>query len=114
MQRELERYPPTTLDAAMRLAERIDAIDYKYSSSVRNDDSSLAEQEQPWQSSAQQDSGPAPMELGTMYGHQRLSDADRDKLRVERRCFYCHEPGHIKITCPKRRHDSRANSEQRQ
>lgn len=35
VQRELERYPPNDLHEAMRQAERIDAIDYKYSEGSR-------------------------------------------------------------------------------
>jgi len=108
VQRELERYPPPDLHEAMRQAERIDAIDYKYSSSSRNHNShSRRGHDGPWRSSTAQSSGPVPMELGALQIQQRLSDAERDKLRKENRCFFCREQGHTKFFCPKKKQQGR-------
>jgi hypothetical protein len=58
-----------------------------------------------------------PMELGVIqHGTQRpgtsrqhaqqyrpkLTDADKERLRSEGRCFYCKEQGHIAFRCPKK------------
>lgn len=55
-------------------------------------------------------SGATPMELGAIhpgastsgaaYPRNQLSNAERDKLRREGRCFYCRELGHVADRCP--------------
>ena len=107
VQRELERYPPSSLEDAMRQAERIDSVDFKYSSRKQGN-SGGAQHERPWRNSSSQGSGPVPMELGAIDTKQRLSDADREKLRRENRCFFCREQGHTKFFCPKKKQGNRA------
>ena len=110
VQRELERYPPSNLADAMRQAERIDAVDFKYSSRKAGN-SSGGQQDRQWRSNSGQHNGPAPMELGAIDSNQRqrLSDADREKLRRENRCFFCREQGHTKFFCPKKQNSNQPN-----
>ena len=113
VQRELERYPPQTLEAAMRQAERIDAVDFKYSSRKQSN-GGRGEQDRQWRSNGGQNNGPVPMELGAISGnqHQKLSEADRAKLRHENRCFFCREVGHTKFFCPKKKQSNRPENAQ--
>jgi hypothetical protein len=104
VQRELERYPPTDLYEAMRQAERIDAIEFKYSRNVQKfrERTNIAHGFGP---GASHSNGPVPMELGAVSTrkYQPLSDRERSQLQERKACFFCREPGHTKYFCPKLR-----------
>lgn len=91
-QRELELHPVTTVEAAIRVAERVDAFDYRNKSTRRL----------PAFGSFPRQTEAVPMELGAMVQRKRLTDAERDKLRLEGKCFYCRNGGHIALNCPER------------
>ena len=116
IQRDVLIQRPQTFDAAVIIAETIDAIDFRMhrksprlatSSSLNITHSSgpsrpyaAASAPRPYAVAAPAP-GPTPMEIGAV---QRgpLSPADRERLRRTNGCFYCRKPGHLLSNCPTR------------
>ena len=117
VQRELERYPPTDLYEAMRQAERIDAIDFKYSRSSQKS-RERSNFNPGFRQSAPHSDGPVPMELGALNVNQQwggqLSERERAELRAKGACFFCRGPGHTKFSCPNRNTKGQGNARPRQ
>jgi hypothetical protein len=105
IRKEVELKSPATFKEAVSLAERIDSLPYKgsYSSTPVKP---------PYRASS--NSGPTPMELGTMETRQnnnrdsgrsrypKLTAAERQHLRNINGCYYCRKPGHLIQDCPDR------------
>ena len=53
--------------------------------------------------------GPIPMEIDSN-SCTTLTDQDRDRLRKEGKCFYCHEGKHLAVNCPSRRPKPKINT----
>ena len=88
VRKEVELREPTTLNDAVRIADRVDAVTYYY-----------GRQEQMGPKS--ESSGPTPMEVDAIQ-RRGLSKADREQLQKTGKCFQCREPGHIARHCPRR------------
>ncbi len=98
IQRELELRPPATLQEAISIAERVDAVDYRMSR--RQGMNNFTPRRPPL------NSGPAPMQVDAITGRQpyvKLTEAARAQLRAEGKCFYCREKGHSAFDCPKKK-----------
>ena len=110
---EVDIQEPKTLDKAITLAERLDAI-------FRSSHSSAQFHRHAAMSRGSQGRGrgPAPMELGYAGGNGergrsgyrgtpsrrpgQLSPQEKERLIAEGRCLYCKEHGHIARNCPKK------------
>lgn len=95
VRRELERYPPVSLSEAIRIAERIDAIDFKFSRGAGQH----GEPHQPGAVTEQME-GPVPMELGNLQRDSpRNAAAQRIAGQDHHRCYNCNRPGHRIYDC---------------
>ena len=105
-QRELELHRPVNLEDAIERAERVDAVDYRQRQRMNRDN--FAPRRLPY-------NGPTPMELGAItHPHAELgaitapnrqaalTTTEKARLRQEGKCFYCREPGHVALQCPKK------------
>ncbi len=92
-QRELVLHPVGTLNEAVRIAERVDTIDFRVSRLARR----LPEAHHVTRAIEA-----VPMELGAILQRKKLTAQERARLRQEGKCFYCREPGHLALQCPKR------------
>jgi hypothetical protein len=81
---------PKTLLAAQGLADTADAIQFQYQSPRRT----YFENNRPYRNN---DLGSVPMEVDVI---NKLTDAERERLRREGRCFRCRRPGHLSSQCP--------------
>ena len=122
VRRELERYPAVSLSEAIRVAERIDSIDFKFSRGAAGEYQPEAEQLWERQTAKEpQREGPVPMELGALrQGGQRGAAAQQPKrcfncdqpghfsaqCQQQRCCFKCRQPGHFSAQCPQRRNNT--------
>jgi len=88
---EVELREPSTVNEAIRIADRYDAISFKY----------LKQKFEPAKKHSDHTttSGPTPMELDSSKYH-KLTDKEKDKLKKEQACFYCRKPGHMISACP--------------
>ena len=103
--KEVEMEDPYTLDRAMEIADRTDAvmygsrpdIDYKNRNPTyqRYQDNRQGQYDR----SSQHD---RPRKLDAVQ-HKRLSPADKTRLLKNGACFICQEKGHLAKDCPKRR-----------
>lgn len=81
---------PATLAEATQLAIQTDSILWQVKKGPN-----LVERGT-FRQATHQNTGPAPMELGTMENH-------RERPNSSIRCFYCKRMGHMKKDCPKRK-----------
>ena len=106
IRKEVELRDPSTLDEAVKMAERADVIEMSYRTNRRNgfynggynggfkgrtfNDSRVP---------PNRDNGPVPMELGAVQGSQgqRRERKPRDMSQIE--CYNCHKKGHYKFQC---------------
>jgi len=103
VQREVELRDPQTFEEAVRIAERVDAINFR-NRGVRP---AVWNPTPPTTVVAQQ---PTPMEIDALQGP--LTPQRRQLLARKGLCFYCREPGHQIGDCPKRQ-NSGANKPRR-
>ena len=82
----------TSLNDAMRDAERVESAHKRLNKNPRTD--------QPPRNKQGQDQGPTPMDIGNLQ-LKKLSPAERDQCRKEGRCFRCRQKGHMASKCPK-------------
>ena len=102
VQREVELRDPTTLDEAVRIAERVDAIDFRSRSPQTTGFLRGAPiQKQP---AIVHDIKPTPMEIDVLAKPkvQPLTPLERERLRKVGGCFYCRQLGHMIGECPSR------------
>lgn len=104
IQREIELRQFSTLEEIMQAADRLDTIDFRF------------RREPAFPTGRHVPQGPTPMELGSMQAPWSEEDADallamrgkpltaddRARLRKMGACYYCKEPGHIAVNCPKK------------
>lgn len=102
VQREVELRDPTTLDEAVRIAERVDAIDFR----SRAPQTTWAQRVAPIQKQPAivHDIKPTPMELDVLARPkvQPLTFSEKERLRKVGGCFYCRQLGHMIGECPSR------------
>jgi hypothetical protein len=85
---------PATFEDAVHVAMQIDDILYSH----RRD---MSYRSPP--SSTSVPNGPTPMDLGNVETKRHaLNDKERQELRRKGACFYCREPGHVALHCPKK------------
>ena len=110
---QVELRGPTNFHEAAAFAERADAVITRVAG---HNVQKSGPQKQKWGYSqrppaqtqtggghtAQGSGGPEPMELGTA-SRRSLSRAEYEKLRSERACFICKQPGHIARNCPQKK-----------
>ena len=94
VRKELEIREPTSLVEAIRIAERLDAVEYSF----RSREPFFFKPDQHTAPHVQS-SGPAPMDLGNINTSQPPNPSARN-TRKSNECWYCHQPGHIAINCP--------------
>ena len=87
---EVELREPSTLNDAIRIADRYDTITFKYQKQKVDQVKKLS-------SDAYLD--PAPMDLD-INKYRKLTDKEKDKLRQDQACFYCRQSRHLISTCP--------------
>ncbi len=104
---------PATLRDAMRIAERLDRVQYPQEGERSSSDTDEYEEfvgnttqvADPFVMPS--DDGPTPMELGAIMARRgrKLTDAERSWLYDNYGCFYCRKPYacHKALNCPKRR-----------
>ena len=105
IRKELELREPSTMSEAIRMAERLDAVEF--SLNRRPDRSFFQRSERPFMPSTnvncQSDrfcQGPTPMELGNINTRPYKQPTLPSTSRNPNTCWYCHEQGHIAINCP--------------
>ena len=113
LQKEIALREPTTFADLTKMASKLDTVlysadrrSYLASNLARSAGAGRTSNYRP------SHSGATPMELGaihagpstsrTSYPRNKLTPAERDKLRREGRCFYCRELGHVAERCPKK------------
>ena len=113
IQRELELHPPDNLQRAIEVAERVDAVEYRMlrrnRAAPRNDYRPRNE----WRTTPITTAdGPTPMQVDAIR-FPKLTAAARAQLQAEGKCFYCKEPGHIALDCPKKKKTRPGNARPR-
>jgi hypothetical protein len=88
VRKEVELRDPTSLDEAIKIADRVDAITYNW----RYPESEKLRTEA---------MGPTPMEIDAIR-RPSLTTEERERLRRTGSCFYCREQGHMAAKCPKK------------
>ena len=116
---QVELRGPANFHEAAMFAERADAVITRVAG---HDARKPAQQKQKWgysqrqpapmktsaEHGGQSSGGPEPMELGTA-SRRSLSRAEYEKLRSERACFICKQPGHIARNCPQKKKKNSGN-----
>lgn len=97
---------PDDYDELVRLAERIDTILFEMNSGNRNTGNGKGWKQKNNYSAANGGSnanGPTPMDIGAVDNDSRMTPELRIQYLKEGKCFFCKEPGHIAINCPKKK-----------
>jgi hypothetical protein len=102
VQREVELRDPTTLDDAVRIAERVDAIDFRSRPPQTTGFPRVTHT--PRQPAIVHELKPTPMELDVLAKPkvQSLTHSEKERLRKVGGCFYCRQLGHMIGECPSR------------
>ena len=82
----------TSLNDAMRDAERVESAHRRLGKNPRNENQVRPRNTQE----------PTPMDIGNVQ-LKKLTQAERDQCRKEGRCFRCRQKGHLASNCPKGR-----------
>ena len=106
IKKEVALREPQTLEEAMRLAERYDALLYATQPFGRKTHSrattNLGPSRPPiWGNPPLSSEGPSPMEVDAIQ-RRALTPEEKEHLRQIGGCFYCRKPGHIISSCPLR------------
>ena len=94
-------HPNLTLAEAMTVAQRADAARSKYAPFRRDFSFDAPKPAQP--SSPASEDADVVMSLNAMTNkplRSKLTDQEKQMLRLDGRCFYCKEKGHVAVRCP--------------
>ena len=106
IKKEVALREPQSLEEAMRLAEKYDALLYSVQGKKASPRPFLAQDtSRAWRNPVLPTDMPIPMEID-MVQRQSLIQEDREQLRKVGGCFYCRKTGHVISACPVREKSS--------
>lgn len=103
LQREIILREPTDFATMVKLAHKLDEVTYSLNRDSylgnRFSDRAGTNEHRPMELGAIHDDRPNTSRDGRM-NRPKLTQADKERLRREGKCFYCKEAGHIAERCP--------------
>lgn len=103
IRQEVDLREPGTLDKAISLADRYDAMLFRASKNDREFRPARSYAPKATAAAPAAPADPDAMDIDSLQQTRRapLTDDERDRLRRTGRCFHCRQHGHIKANCPK-------------